>query len=73
MHMKKKMIISIICLMAGFCFFSMKNDEIKNQTFDNIEALANNEYQSEYYCLGVGSVDCYGYKVKMMVENYKLK
>ena len=63
----------IVCVMAGYLYFTdTQNDELKKLVLDNVEALATNEGDVSYDCLGSGSVSCHGDYVEYMIEGYSL-
>lgn len=64
----------VICLVVASCYlYLQKDNDLNDVVIKNIEALAEDEYYEEdYYCYGIGSVDCYGDKVEMKIEGYRL-
>ena len=64
----------VICLITASCYlYLQKDNDLNNLVIKNIEALAEDEYYEEdYYYYGIGSVDCYGDKVEMKIEGYRL-
>ena len=64
----------MICLITASCYlYLQKDNDLNNLVIKNIEALAEDVYYEEdYYCYGRGSVDCYGDKVEMKIEGYRL-
>lgn len=73
----KKIILKltlVICLVVTSCYlYLQKDNEFNDLVIKNIEALAEDEYYEEdYYCYGIGSVDCYGDKVETKIEGYRL-
>lgn len=50
--------------------FIKKSEKTQDLTFNNVEALADDEEEPRGYCVGVGSLDCNGgnYKYYINVE-----
>lgn len=67
MKTKMKLIFLAICIIALVCVFTSKRkvSVVDSLQLMNIEALANGEGGSK--CVGVGSVDCSAYNVKVYV------
>ena len=68
MNMKK---ISVYCLagVASLCFMELKNNKNNLHTelaLSNIEALAQNEDDKNYDCIGTGCVDCPVKRIKVV-------
>ncbi|SEF66464.1 NVEALA domain-containing protein [Parabacteroides chinchillae] len=55
---------SIIGFILISYIFIQKYRVIKDITVNNVEALAAGEGGGTAYCLGTGSLDCYGFKVE---------
>ena len=73
--MKKKMsklfFIGVVLIAA---YFSLIKEKITVETLllDNVEALASGEGGGMYWCIGSGSIDCYGHKVEYMIDGMNL-
>lgn len=72
--MKKKTSILLfgILIISSFYLSISNKKTVKELTFSNIEALAQNE-GSYKLCIGSGSLDCNGDKVKMIFDNFSIK
>lgn len=76
--MKTKLLIVgsllIVVTATYFCVNSEKA-ELSDLLLKNVEALADNEYDSTTSCLGSGSVDCpfINVKVKYVMGGYSLE
>ncbi len=73
--MKKKIVkvfLAIICMGGLFYLYQSTPNTINDLTFDNIEALASGESNENFNCLGVGSIECKGYKYKYKIT-YNLR
>lgn len=74
--MKKKFIFLVV---GGISLFihclnqSNESQKLQDLAFTNIEALAQNEGVGKRYCAGSGSLDCNGYKVRTIIENFGLR
>lgn len=72
--MKKLVVfVSIVCLC---CFFykpkeNKQMQQLLDLTISNIESIAQNETGAHAICVGTGSLDCKGYKVKTIYSNYR--
>lgn len=66
-----KMSFGLACVAAAFYFCSSENEEVYGLASYNIEALASGE-GGNVACVGSGSVDCSGFKVKYKVSGYSL-
>ncbi|MCS2891206.1 NVEALA domain-containing protein [Parabacteroides faecis] len=73
MKNKLKLIGFMVCLIAGFYFWSNQKNELPALVLDNIEALAYGEHGDRVNCYGDGSVDCYGYWVEMRITGLSLE
>lgn len=72
--MKKLFVCLIVCGFSLFTWFSNDHTEMKTELFvDNLEALASGEGSGNILCVGVGSVDCRGYKAEVVIRNLSLK
>lgn len=75
--MKKKILFVSLSLIAAITVtlqFNAKRSNLENLMWENIEALASGEWDTNYRCVGSGSVDCPGNHVKvyLVAGNYKL-
>lgn len=71
--MKKKTSIIFFIIILITCI-TIKNKstnfkKISNLTLNNIEAIASNEEKPEFSCYQLGDVDCYGIKVRLVVQD----
>lgn len=74
----KKNIMFVMATIIVATFFLMKEnreENISDITLENIEALANNEFDNGYFCYGTGKVTCpysgqqvAGYYIKRNIE-----
>lgn len=65
------MIVSCGVITDGY-LYSEKETNFNDIVFQNIEALAGDEYYEDILCYGKGSVDCNGIKVEMKIEGLRL-
>ena len=63
----------MVCLIAGFYFWSNQKNELPALVLDNIEALAYGEHGDRVNCYGDGSVDCDGDWVEMRITGLSLE
>ncbi|MDL2245420.1 NVEALA domain-containing protein [Parabacteroides sp. OttesenSCG-928-J18] len=74
MKQRTKVILIGICLILCCTMFKKKDKkDLSELALVNVEALAENEGISRYFCIGIGTVDCHGHKVEFMIDNYSLK
>jgi hypothetical protein len=64
----RKSIIGVMCIIgvAFWAYTTKKSSDVHFNTYlqlANVEALASDE-ETATYCLGLGSIDCRGYKVE---------
>ncbi|MDH6534694.1 hypothetical protein D0T51_10250 [Parabacteroides sp. 52] len=74
--MKKRIVFLAtggIILFCTYLSLSNKQENLQELTFHNVEALAQNEGSSNYFCIGSGSLDCNGDKVRTVITNFSLK
>ncbi|WP_373175473.1 NVEALA domain-containing protein [Bacteroides eggerthii] len=76
--MKTKLLIVGSLLMvvtATYFYVNSEKSELSDLLLKNVEALADNEYDSTVSCLGRGSVDCphTNVKVKYVMGGYSLE
>ncbi len=71
----KLSIISFLLIITVFIYSNSKKEGMNNLLLENIEALADEEYDSTAKCYGRGSVDCpyTDIKVKYVMEGYSLE
>lgn len=67
-----KLILATCIVIAGYFLYLQEDNYLNDLAVKNIEALAGNEYEEDYYCYGTGSVDCHGNKVEMKIEGFRL-
>lgn len=68
-----KLTLAICLVVTSYYLYLQKNNGFNDLVIKNIEALAEDEYHEEdVYCYGTGSIDCYGDKVEMKIEGYRL-
>ncbi len=71
---QKKIIVSFLMVMLLLFFIRLKkqnNREENDLALLNIEALAQNENEEGFICIGIGSLDCpNGYKVAYIGPPY---
>ena len=67
-----KLTLATGIVIAVYFLYLQENNYLNDLAVTNIEALAENEYEEDYYCYGTGSVDCYGDKVEMKIEGFRL-
>lgn len=75
MRVNNKMkVAAVVACLVGICFLDTgnSNEKMTALVLANAEALASGE-GSGYYCFGEGSVECRGYYVKAIIDNYSLK
>jgi hypothetical protein len=64
--------LTVVFYLSAFTILENRNvKQFSQLTFDNIEALADNEGDENFLCLGIGEVDCYGYKVICKITNFR--
>lgn len=73
MKNKLKLVGFMVCLIAGFYFWSNQKNELPTLVLDNIEALAYGEHGDRVNCYGDGSVDCDGDWVEMRITGLSLE
>ncbi|GGJ96663.1 NVEALA domain-containing protein [Parabacteroides faecis] len=73
MKNKLKLVGFMVCLIAGFYFWSNQKNELPALVLDNIEALAYGEHGDRVNCYGDGSVDCDGDWVEMRITGLSLE
>ncbi|RHR91197.1 NVEALA domain-containing protein [Parabacteroides sp. AF14-59] len=73
MKNKLKLVGFMVCLIAGFYFWSNQKNELPALALDNIEALAYGEHGDRVKCYGDGSVDCDGDWVEMRITGLSLE
>lgn len=73
MKKKLKLIGFVACLVAGFCFWTNRKNDLPTLLLKNIEALANGEHGSGGNCYGDGSIECNGYWVEMKITGLSLE
>ncbi|MDR1203260.1 MAG: NVEALA domain-containing protein [Tannerellaceae bacterium] len=63
----------VVTIGVTFLFILSKsgNDEWNDFLYNNIEALASEEWSANL-CAGYGSIDCSGYKVKYKISRYSV-
>ncbi|WP_294617909.1 NVEALA domain-containing protein [uncultured Bacteroides sp.] len=76
--MKTKLIIACFLLIATAFIYIYSDTEgtgLSTLALENIEALADDEYDATYRCLGYGSVDCpfNETKVEYVMGGYSLE
>ena len=73
----RNLFIKLVLLVASAAFISVVNFENKKQlsnlTLNNIEALAAGEDDPSIYCIGEGSIDCNGRKVRATYKPYSFE
>jgi uncharacterized protein YxeA len=73
--MKKvvKFVIAVICLASiSFYFYTdAKKSTVNQLALENINALAETEWNNHIRCYGVGNLDCNGLKVDMIFPNLR--
>lgn len=72
---KNKLFIALVVIVAGgyLMYGQESNKAAPSLALQNIEALANNEYEIDYFCYETGSVVCpNGNHVKYYLDNLKL-
>ncbi|MDL2278286.1 NVEALA domain-containing protein [Parabacteroides sp. OttesenSCG-928-G07] len=65
-----KLFIVVIGVASLLILSKKENQKLKELTFQNIEALAEDE-GSDNWCLGDGSLDCNGIKVKYIYSKLR--
>lgn len=63
----------MVCLIAGFCFWTNQQNDLPVLMLENIEALANGESTVGGYCYGDGSLECRGDWVELRIIGTRLK
>lgn len=76
--MKLKLVVASLLLIVTVFAYTHSNSEkagLSTLALENIEALADGEYDTMYNCIGYGSVDCpfVNVKVKYVMEGYSLE
>lgn len=76
--MKLKLVVASLLLIVTVFAYTHSNSEkvgLSTLMLENIEALADREYDTTYRCLGTGSVDCPfdETKVKYVMGGYSLE
>lgn len=71
MKIVKKALIAVVVLVSsimGLCQMNKKEVSYPEFTLRNVEALANEEGQNRYYCIGEGNETCpvTGHKVRIV-------
>lgn len=74
---KVKILFAVITFIAAISLFASnfysQEREITISLIQNVEALADNEnIPPLHYCIGTGTIDCYGDKVEYFYGNYSL-
>lgn len=73
MKKKLKLIGFVVCLVAGFCFWTNQKNDLPVLLLENIEAFANGEHGDNVDCYGDGSIECAGYWVEMKITGLSLE
>ena len=70
--MKKNIMLAMATIIVATFFLTKVNKEEKMSdiTLENIEALANNEFDNGYFCYGTGKVIC-PYSGQLVAGYYK--
>ena len=70
-----KITVALICMGGMYLFTrSSQSQPLTDLTKANIEALAQGEQSNEnYFCLGIGNIECYGSFVEEKYSIYHLK
>lgn len=63
----------MVCLIAGFCFWTNQQNDLPVLMLENIEALAYGEGMDRAVCYGDGSIDCHGDWVEIIIIGTRLK
>ncbi len=73
----RNLFIKLMFLVASAVFIPVINFEnskqLSNLTLNNIEALASGEDDPGVYCIGDGSIDCNGRKVRAIYTPYRFE
>ena len=70
-QMSKLLFIGVVLIAAYFSLIKEKST-VETLLLDNVEALASGEGGNRYWCIGSGSIDCYGHKVEYMIDGMNL-
>jgi hypothetical protein len=65
-----KFLFIVACIVAAWNFIPKKEANIPDLMLENIEALANGEGSSGTWCFGSGTIECFGQRVDMRIDNY---
>jgi len=70
-----KITVALICMVGMYLLTqSSQMQPLNDLTKANIEALAQGEQSNEnYFCLGIGNVECNGLFVQYKISGYHLK
>jgi hypothetical protein len=61
----------VVSSVSVFNIGNRDNERLSPLTFDNIEALADESGDGSYFCIGVGSIDCYGFNAYYKIDHLK--
>lgn len=61
-YLKTLLVLACVSVATYLSMTSPSTPVINNLLFDNVEALASGEGNGDYFCIGVGSIDCAGFK-----------
>lgn len=74
MKQRNKVILTGVCIILCCIMFKKKDKrDLNDLSLANIEALAQKETPPIFVCIGTGTIDCHGDKVKFMIDNYRLR
>ncbi|MDR2968199.1 MAG: NVEALA domain-containing protein [Tannerellaceae bacterium] len=72
--MKKILFAFCIAVLCCLCFkksSAKEQHEVSDLTLANIESLTQNEGTLGILCIGEGSIDCQGRKVKLVISGFR--
>lgn len=64
-------LVCIVALLLAYTHITPQ-EKLPELTLHNIEALASNEYPTDIFCYGIGTIDCLGKKVAEKITYMKV-